>query len=126
MIPPAAGIGIIEDVKLPIAALESQIQSIARPKYADSGFTPRIWIVPLPISAKRNRFGRLPLCSRLRGSKLDGVWNVLSYYFSAAHEIVCPVSLITKSAPRSDGNNRQLPKHGTSITQKINLTAISG
>src|SRR5439155_7748084 len=52
MIAPAGRLSIFEDVKLPVPALVSQIQSVARPQSAHMRLSLRVGIFSLPIRAE--------------------------------------------------------------------------
>src|SRR5450432_1466747 len=61
MIAASSRAGIGKHEKLPVAAFKSQIQSFFRPQDPDSGFAPRIRILPLPIGLESHGTRTLPL-----------------------------------------------------------------
>lgn len=77
--PSVAAIGVLEYIQLPVAAFKSQIQCLRSPEDANFGFSLLIRIFPLPVGAKTNWLGPLPIVGWMPGVKTDLAGNVAGH-----------------------------------------------
>ncbi|HEX8892838.1 MAG TPA: hypothetical protein VF783_05930, partial [Terriglobales bacterium] len=75
------GVGIQKNVKRPILATEANIQMAPRPKHANPGASPRIFVPTLPVAAKRNRFGPWPFFFSRKAVRIGRLAKANGYDF---------------------------------------------